>query len=331
MVSRQLYDFRAWTPWTERTRATLERAMAAAWANPLHSSSEGRRSAIWLETLQATVAGLFGGGEVAFFHERDQAVRHVLSQFDGRRIATAATNRQSLLPLANRVHSVDEHGNAAWDDADVVLLQYGNEETGVIDHYAGNAIRVLDASNALGRVPVQASWDYLIGSARAWGAPVDVAFVVSIRKLPPHPIPELPLVAVAVHELEGRWGAVDSLAARTGEAMREFERRVLAAIPDVQLHGDHRVPHMRSLSILHIDAETLMRELDTAGFVVGSGSACASDGTPSHVLAAMGVITHGNVRIALPVDTDLDAIPDFADVLAGIVARMRRDAGVDGL
>lgn len=329
--SRRNYDFRLWAPWAPAVLATLEKSAGAAWANPAHPASEGRRAAVWLEAMEATVAGMFGGGHVRFFADREAAVTHVLAEFRGQRIATAATNRRSVLPLASIHCGVDERGQAAWADADVVLLQYGNEETGVIDHYAGSAIRVLDASNALGRVPIGAAWDYLIGSARAWGAPVDVAVVVSIRRLAPSPTPALPLVAVAVNLLEQQWASCETRATLTARVIADFETAVSTTVPDVQFHGDHRVPHMRSFSVLHLDAESLTRELDAVGYVVGSGSACMNDGTPSHVLAAMGVITHGNLRVALPIDADLDALPEFVDVLASTITRLRRDAGVDDL
>lgn len=331
MQPRRHFDFRLWAPWTERARLTFEKAAGAAWANPLHPSSEGRRAAIWLESMEATVAQLFGGGHVGFFADREAAVRHVLAQFPSARIATAATHRQSVLPQVTDVVPVDELGNPAWTNADVVVLQYGNDETGVIDHYGGSATRVLDATNALGRVPIAASWDFLIASARAWGAPVDIALVVSVHALPPHPVPALPAIAVAIHELEMCWAGIDSRAQQTSDVVRAFETAVVSRIPDVQFHGDHRVPHIRSFSVLHLDAETLTRELDARGYVLGSGSACVGDGTPSHVLSAMGVITHGNLRLALPIDADLDALPEFIEVLADTVQQLRREAGVEGL
>ena len=331
MQPRRHFDFRLWAPWTERARLTFEKAAGAAWANPLHPSSEGRRAAIWLESMEATVAQMFGGGHVGFFADREAAVRHVLAQFPSARIATAATHRQSVLPQVTDVVPVDELGNPAWTNADVVVLQYGNDETGVIDHYGGSATRVLDATNALGRVPIAASWDFLIASARAWGAPVDIALVVSVHALPPHPVPALPAIAVAIHELEMCWAGIDSRAQQTSDVVRAFETTVVSRIPDVQFHGDHRVPHIRSFSVLHLDAETLTRELDARGYVLGSGSACVGDGTPSHVLSAMGVITHGNLRLALPIDADLDALPEFIEVLADTVQQLRREAGVEGL
>ena len=73
-------------------------------------------------------------------------------------------------------------------------------------------------------------------------------------------------------------------------------------MPDVDVAGDpvRRVPHLLTFSALYVDGETLTLELDKAGFAVASGSACsASSEHPSHVLAAMGALTHGNVRIGL--------------------------------
>ena len=62
-----------------------------------------------------------------------------------------------------------------------------------------------------------------------------------------------------------------------------------------------RLPHIVTFSCLYVDGEALVTELDRAGFSVSSGSACVADTRqPSHVLAAMGALTHGNVRVSLP-------------------------------
>jgi cysteine desulfurase len=80
---------------------------------------------------------------------------------------------------------------------------------------------------------------------------------------------------------------------------------------------DDRLPHVLTFSCLFVDGEALVHELDRRGFAVASGSACtASTLEPSHVLAAMGVLTHGNVRVTLP----------LAAAVGGDVAR---SAGVD--
>jgi cysteine desulfurase len=45
------------------------------------------------------------------------------------------------------------------------------------------------------------------------------------------------------------------------------------------------------------------------------------------VLAAMGAITHGNVRVSLPRDTTEESVTGFLSVLPGIVSRLRANAG----
>ena len=61
---------------------------------------------------------------------------------------------------------------------------------------------------------------------------------------------------------------------------------------------------------------------------VASGSACtASTLTPSHVLAAMGALTHGNVRLSLTRDATQEQVDAFLDVLPGVVARLRAEVG----
>lgn len=71
-----------------------------------------------------------------------------------------------------------------------------------------------------------------------------------------------------------------------------------------------------------------MHELDRRGFGVASGSACTSSSLqPSHVLAAMGVLTHGNVRVTLPlaaVDPHRDdAVDRFCAELPRALAAVR--------
>ena len=59
-----------------------------------------------------------------------------------------------------------------------------------------------------------------------------------------------------------------------------------------------------------------MTELDRRGFEVASGSACTSSTLePSHVLAAMGALTHGNVRVSVGRDTTDDDVERFLAVL----------------
>ena len=337
MTERHLLDFRAGAPWSERALEVHRRAAAVAWADAAHPSSEGRRAATWLDAARATMRDLTGFPFVTFLPNRRAAVTAALDALDAHRVCVPATHRQDVLARADVVVPVTPDGAARWDEAappdadSVFLLQHGNEETGVGDSPVPGARCILDASQTLGRLPLPDDIDIVCADLRAAGSPVDVGVVLARRDLGIDDLAQVPAVVVGVDALTAVWGTMDAAGARTEEAMADFEATVRGRVPDVQFHGAHRAAHLRSLSVLHLDAETLMRALDARGWVVGSGSACVRDGQPSHVLAAMGRITHGNLRLALPVGLDPTVLTDFADDLAAAVTRLRVEAGVDDL
>ena len=84
--------------------------------------------------------------------------------------------------------------------------------------------------------------------------------------------------------------------------------------------------------MLYVDAEALQTQLDIRGYAVGSGSACAArSGQPSHVLAAIGGYTGGNLRIGLPPDMPDDVVVAFGDVLIEVVTEVRTRMGTQDL
>src|SRR5207342_2162978 len=108
-------------------------------------------------------------------------------------------------------------------------------------------------------------------------------------------------------------------------------RAGVAAIPDTEVVGDpvHRLPHLVTFSFLYVDGEAIVDALNRLGFEVASGSACtASTLEPSHVLAAMGVLTHGNVRVSLTRDATEEDVDRFLTTLPGVVRDLRKDAGL---
>jgi cysteine desulfurase len=108
-------------------------------------------------------------------------------------------------------------------------------------------------------------------------------------------------------------------------------RAAVARIPDTEVVGDpvDRLPHLVTFSFLYVDGEAVVEGLNRRGFHVASGSACtASSLQPSHVLAAMGALTHGNVRVSLTRDAGQDDVDAFLAALPEVVADIRKDAGV---
>jgi cysteine desulfurase len=86
-----------------------------------------------------------------------------------------------------------------------------------------------------------------------------------------------------------------------------------------------------AFSVLYIEGEALLLLLDGEGIAVHSGSSCTADTQePSHVLAAMGAITHGSVRVSFLRDaTDAD-VDRLLEVLPAAVADLREMADLDG-
>jgi cysteine desulfurase len=84
-----------------------------------------------------------------------------------------------------------------------------------------------------------------------------------------------------------------------------------------------------TFSCLYVPGEALLTELDRMGFSVSSGSSCTADTLrPSHVLEAMGALTHGNVRVSLPRGTNAADVDRFLALLPDAVARLRAGTGV---
>ena len=149
--------------------------------------------------------------------------------------------------------------------------------------------------------------------------------------------PWVPLVLAAAEA----WRQTAAAAASEERSARELVdrvRRAAAAVPDVEVVGDpdDRLPHVVTFSVLYADGEVLLEELARRGLAVASGSACTSSALrPSHVLAAMGVLTHGNVRVTLPLEAvspgraaDVDRL---CRELPDAVATVRRRLGTDDL
>ena len=227
-------------------------------------------------------------------------------------------------------------------------LQSANHEVGTlqpVDDAAAECQRyrvplLVDAGASAGRLPVPSDWSLLTATARKWGGPAGVG-VLAVRKgtrwREPFPaddrenrrVPGFPNVPAIL-------AAAASLTAMTRErgesdaALRALVDRIRAVVPvtvpDSVVHGDPvaRLPHIVTFSCLYVDGEALVTELDRAGFSVSSGSACVADTRqPSHVLAAMGALTHGNVRVSLPRGVAAQSVEEFLDVLPRIVASVR--------
>jgi len=96
-------------------------------------------------------------------------------------------------------------------------------------------------------------------------------------------------------------------------------------IPNVQLNGDikKRLPNNLNITIPGVEGERLLMELDQAGLLVATGSACtASNDKPSHVLLALGhseAEANASLRITLGQPTTEQEIEQAAQILSDTI------------
>lgn len=272
------------------------------------------------------------------------AVEHsaVLAQAD--RLAGAPT-----LIRVGRDGRVDLEALAqtlAAGEAGLLAVQQVNGEVGtrqplVACHELARSAGVpllVDASAGLPVLGPPASWDALVASAHKWGGPAGVGVLALApgtrwrHPAGPNADPGFPNVAATVSAAAALEDAMaDPWAARSAPLTARLRTRVTELVSDVELLGpaaaDERAPHLVSLGVLYADGESLVDGLDAAGFAVASGSACTADTRrPSHVLAAMGVMTHGNLRFSLAPEVRADQVAVLLGVLPGIVAAARAQA-----
>lgn len=233
----------------------------------------------------------------------------------------------------------------------VLAVQSANHEVGTVHDLAtiGEAAArsgvplFVDACASAGRTPLASAWAAAAASAHKWGGPAGVG-VLLVRKGARwrNPLPgddrvderttgfeNVPAALSAAAALQA-W-ADDEAVVKRQHALVDRIRRTVATLTDVEVVGDpvRRLPHLVTFSLLYLDGESLVAELDRRGFGVASGSACTSSTlTPSHVLAAMGALTHGNVRVALHRDTAEDDVDAFLAALPEVVSELRGRIGL---
>lgn len=234
----------------------------------------------------------------------------------------------------------------------IVSVMLANNETGVIQDVAAVGERAraarawmhTDAVQALGKIevdfPALNVHAMTLSAHKIYGPKGAGALIVDKR------IELKPLIAGGGHEQGMRsgtenvpaivgFGAAAELArARSGEVnerlaeLRERLERGLHELGAV-IFGERapRIPNTSYFAFPRIDGETLVIELDKAGYAVAAGAACSSASTePSATLIAMQVepeLARGAVRFSLGAGNTSEEIDAFLQTLKGLVKRLK--------
>ncbi|MBB5082549.1 cysteine desulfurase family protein [Nonomuraea endophytica] len=266
---------------------------------------------------------------------------------DGGTVETVGVGLSGRVDLPAFTAAVAAEGTA------LACLQTASHEVGTLQPVAEAAAAcrehgvplLVDAAQTAGRLPMPEGWSVLTASAHKWGGPAGVG-VLAVRKgtrfrsfLPEDErerrrVPgyeNVPAIVAAAAALRAMSAEAAQENSRLSALVDRIRNTVPKIVPDVEVIGEpiERAPHIVTFSCLYVDGEVLLTELDKAGFAVSSGSSCtASTLRPSHVLEAMGVLTHGNVRVSLPRGASSAEVDRFLEVLPDMVRRIRQDAGV---
>ncbi|MFD5141146.1 cysteine desulfurase/sulfurtransferase TusA family protein [Streptomyces sp. NPDC058378] len=328
--------------------AARETAAEAVGCRPdeLVFTSSGTRA------VHSGIAGVLSGRRRVGSHLVLSAVEHS-SVFHSAAALEAAGGSFTEVPV-DRTGAVDPsaYDRALRPDTALACLQSANHEVGTeqpVVETAGICAEagvplLVDAAQSLGWGPVPGRWSLLTASAHKWGGPAGVGLLAvrkGVRFAPQGPVDEresgraagfenIPAIVAAAASLRAVRAEAEAEAERLRAMVNRIRTAVPELVPDVEVVGDpvRRLPHLVTFSCLYVDGETVLHELDRAGFSVSSGSSCTSSTlTPSHVLKAMGVLTEGNIRVSLPARTTEEEVGRFLDVLPGVVAEVRERLG----
>ena len=329
-------------------------AARSGWADPAAIHHPGRQARQLLEAARSSIAASLthlGAGairpeDVSFAASIDQARSAALAGLPTP-LTLSEVEPLALIEQAGpagRLIGVDEVGrvdvlefSSALAAGGTAVLQAANPEVGttqpIADVAASGRPLLVDASQAVARMPLPTDWSVLTFGGGDVGAP---GLAVLVRQtgspwLPPESrgtgwlggVPDVPgavALAMALETLHTSWEAEAARAADAIDAIRS----AAGTLPDVEVVGDPigRLPHVATFSALYVSGEALVSEFARRGFAVASGSACLLD-RPSHVLAAMGAYTGGNVRVSLPFGFADETVARFIDVLPAVVADTR--------
>jgi cysteine desulfurase len=354
-VVRVTGNFQSESPLHPKAFEVLHAAFDNGWANPGKLSQSGSKAnQVRNQALESIAAALkvpvdsifaFSSMPLGYYLGIQGLLKESLTLVHG------ATDRKDVFAIASRVpHQVLSSAldgklvsPSQQSPNSVLALSVANAETGVIQECddiirSVNTDRIfLDATASGIRVQGTNNYSTAIFDSRSWYGPGEVGLLVVNNKSQwGNPLPHLnaahpnfdaslPLLLASAVALENFSSEVEEANKRAKNFNSQL-RDSFAQIPDVDIAGslDSSLAHLLSVSFMNCNGEELLRGIQEDGFSVDSGSACTADNLePSHVLAAMGVLTHGNIRITIHPETTQAEIDSLISSVKKNVERLR--------
>jgi cysteine desulfurase len=280
------------------------------------------------------------------------AIEHPCVAKPAQELARAGWKLRKLAVSPDGELDLDDVDSALKEPTGLVSVMLANNETGVIQNVAAAGERArrvkawmhTDAVQALGKIPVDFAalnvHAMTLSAHKIYGPKGAGALVVDKR------LEVRPLIHGGGHEgglrsgtenvpaIVGFGAACELAAGRMGDLAAQLE--LMRARLERGLHemgavifGERapRIPNTSYFAFEGIAGETLVIEVDKAGYAVAPGAACSSaNPEPSATLLAMGVETElarGAVRFSLGAANTNEQVDDFLRALKAVVARLR--------
>ncbi|MDA2997255.1 MAG: aminotransferase class V-fold PLP-dependent enzyme, partial [Actinomycetota bacterium] len=208
-------------------------------------------------------------------------------------------------------------------------------QAGKLDRADQLAGLFIDATASGTRIKLPANWSTALWDSTSWAGPSGLGvFAVSKSANWTNPLPHLDgrvnpgpaslaLIVASALAIDSWVADEKNLAAKIAAINSEIRSYISNNIPDSDL-APGGADHLISASFLYVNAEQLATKLADRGYPVDSGSACSSvNMQPSHVLAALGVLTQGNIRLTIHHAITLEEVKEFLEVLSQTVSELR--------
>jgi len=332
----------------EAARIALPHIFEAAWPDPSKLGIDSKSAALLLNEARETFSSHLGirSDEISFLGEPNLGFHMGLSGLMSadERLVYSNIDRMDVFAIAethqSKMLKVSPTGQIDFSDlapSDVVSLQLCNRETGIIQNGRPENIAGLfvDATGSGTRIGLPENWSTALWDSTTWAGPSGMGiFAVSKSANWKNPLPHLdgrinpgpnslPLIVASALAVDSWVADEKNLAAKIAAINGDIRSYISSNIPDSDL-APGGADHLISASFLYVNAEQLVTKLADKGYSVDSGSACsAANMQPSHVLAALGVLTQGNIRLTIHHATTFEDVKTFLEILSQTVSECR--------
>ncbi|MCX6457320.1 MAG: aminotransferase class V-fold PLP-dependent enzyme [Actinobacteria bacterium] len=353
-------NFTSQSPLHPAAKALLIEAFGQGWADPAKIGDDSARTAILrneaiesiaqnlaLQPSEIEVIGEPRLGQhlaISGLLKNEQTLLH--SSVDRRSVFAVGVAHESsggktrILNIGSdgRICELDPVGEQS-----VLALQGANIETGItqnVDHVIEkiNPTYVALDYSAAPNLPLPIRWDSAIFDATSWQGPAGIG-ILAIRNSTAwkNPLPNLgirrtpessslPLLLASAVALD-EWLKIEKTeSARINELNKLIRKSLSEADLRISFAGSPSDSVGQTIALVAEGCvgEDLVRQLNEINFVLDSGSACtAAQMQPSHVLAALGMKSEGNLRITLHHGVTEAEVRTLIGALTSVVQKSR--------